>query len=287
LLSQISSIQRARIIPVFLSMVVLGATVALELGVGSSHAAVSSHTAVSSTMHAFVHEDDSIGLTFDDGSPVGLQARDVLTIPPGTYTIRVIDDADLHNFHLDGPGVDMTTSVEGLSSPTWTVTFQPAGNYRFQCDVHPDFMFGLFQASGGSSSTGSSGSSSTGTSSSGSSPSGSSSSGSTSTGVSSTSGGAQTLRGTLAGTVSSAGNLKLMLQGKAVSKLKSGRYKITVVDKTPARSFVVQQNNHSATTVSGVSFVGTRSVTLNLTAGQWAFYSSAGTKSKSSFIVVA
>jgi len=77
------------------------------------------------------------------------------------------------------------------------------------------------------------------------------------------------------------------VQGKAVSKLKSGRYKITVVDKTPARSFVVQQNNHSATTVSGVSFVGTRSVTLNLTAGQWAFYSSAGTKSKSSFIVVA
>ena len=40
---------RARNIPIFLGIVVLTATVALRLGVGGSHAAVSSHTAVSPT----------------------------------------------------------------------------------------------------------------------------------------------------------------------------------------------------------------------------------------------
>jgi hypothetical protein len=39
--------------------------------------------------------------------------------------------------------------------------------------------------------------------------------------------------------------------------------------------------------VGGVSFVGTRTIVLTLTAGQWAFFSSAGTKSSSTFSVTA
>ena len=274
-MSHISSIQRARFIPVLLGMVVLAATVALKLGVGSSHAAVSP------TMHAFVHEDNSIGITFDDGTGVGSQARTPPTIPPGTYTIRVVDDATEHNFHLSGPGVDMATATGATSSPTWTVTLQPGSTYRFQCDTHFDFMYGVFQTSGTSSSSGgsSSGGSSTGSSSGGSSSGGSSSSGGKST---TSTADRAAFRGTLAGTVGSAGKLTLALQGKAVSKLKAGRYKITVADKTPARSFVVKEKGHSAITVSGVSFVGTHSVTVNLTAGQWTFYTSAGGKSTSS-----
>ncbi len=288
MLSQNSSIQRARIIPVFLAMLVMGATVALKLGVGRSDAAVSSNTAVSPTMHAVVHENNDIALTFDDGSPVGSQAREVPTIPAGTYTVRVIDDASEHNFHLVGPGVDMATGTGDSATPTWTVTFQAGGTYRFVCDTHSDFMYGVFQASGssaGSSSGGSSGGSSSGGSSSG----GSSSGGSSSSGSKSGSSGSSSssLRGTLAGTVGADGQLKLAFQGKAVSKLKSGRYKITVVDKTPVRSFVVQENKRSPITVSGASFVGTHSVIVDFKVGQWTFYTSAGKKSKSSFIVVA
>jgi plastocyanin len=260
----------ARFIPVFLGMLVLATTVALKLGVGSSHAAVSS------TMHAYVHEDNSIGITFDDGTAVGSQARTPPTIPPGTYTIRVIDDAVGHNIHLSGPGVDMATGVDTTASPTWTVTFQAGGTYRFQCDTHFDFMYGVFQTSGTASSSSSSSSS---TSSSSSSPSSSRSTSTTSKPVAS-------LRGTLAGTVGAAGKLTLALQGKPFSKLKAGRYKITVADKTPARSFVVKEKGHSAITVSGVSFVGTHSVTLNLTAGSWTFFTSAGATSTSSFSVI-
>jgi hypothetical protein len=224
-------------------------------------------------------------MTFDDGTEVGSQARTPPTIPPGTYTIRVIDDAVTHNFHLTGPGVDMTTPVDEALSTTWTVTFQPGSTYRYQCDIHSDFMYAVFQTSGTGSSGGSSGGTSGG--SSGGSSSGGSSGGSSSGGSSSggsSSGPQSTLRGTLAGTVSATGQLALGFGGKPVAKLKAGHYKITVVDKSPAKSFVVQAKGHSAITVSGLSFVGTHSVTVNLTAGQWTFYASPG-GTKHSFAV--
>lgn len=174
----------------------------------------------------------------------------------------------------------MSTDLSGLSSPTWTVTFQPGATYQYVCDNHPDFMFGQFVISGGSSS-------SSGGSSGGSSSSSSSTSGNTGASGSSKSGSAQTdpFRGTLAGTVASTGALKLAFQGNGVSKLKSGRYKVTVADRTPARSFVVQQSGHASIAVSGVSFVGTHSVTVDFKAGRWTFFTSAGAKSKSSLIV--
>jgi hypothetical protein len=260
----------ARGVPVALAVAVLGLT-ALQLGVTPSHAAVS---AVSQTMRATVHEDQSISLLFDDGTPVGSQARTPPTIPPGTYTIRVVDDTDEHNFHLSGPGVDQATSVGGAASPTWTVTFQPGAEYRFQCDTHFDFMFGVFDTSGTASSSGS-GSSTAG----GSSSSGGSASSSSSTGGAS-------LRGTLAGTLNAAGKLTLAIGGKPVTRLKSGRYKVTVLDKATALGAVIREDGHKAISVTGVAFVGTHTVTLNLAAGRWAFSTTAG-KSKTAFTVVA
>jgi hypothetical protein len=293
-MSQILSIPRARFVLVLLGLIVLAATAALKLG-GGSHAALSASTAVSSTMHATVRQNNDIFLTFDDGSAVGNQDRVAPTIPAGSYTIRVSDDTDEHNFHIVGPGVDQSTPVSGSGSPTWTVTFQAGGLYRFVCDTHVDFMFGAFQASaaggaGGGGSTGGSGGGSTGGGSTGGSGGGStggSGGGSTggSGGASSGAGSGAVLAGTLAATVNPTGKLTLRFKGKAVSKLKSGRYRITVVDKTAARSFLVQAAKQAAITISTVPFVGTRSVTVNLKPGQWSFFTSAGSKSKTSFTV--
>jgi hypothetical protein len=288
---------RLKLVPIFLGMVVLAATVALKL-VGGSDAAVNAQLAVSQTMHAVVHQNNDIFLTFDDGSAVGNQDRTPPTIPAGTYTIRVVDDTAEHNFHLVGPGVDMLTGTGDLQSPTWVVTLTN-GTYRFVCDNHSDFMFGLFSVSGtaggGSSGGGSSGGgTSGGGSSGGGSSGGGSSGGGSSGGGSSTSGGGKTVPktvgagsvlGTLAGTVNAKGKLTLLYKGKAVSKLKAGKYKVTVVDKTAARSFLVQQAKHKAVTISGVSFVGKKTATLTLKAGKWSFFTSAGPASKSSFTV--
>jgi len=79
-------------------------------------------------------------------------------------------------------------------------------------------------------------------------------------------------RGTLAGSVAATGKLKLMIDGKAVTSLKTGRYTIAVTDRSPKSGFTVQESRAGATTVTGVAFVGKHSVTLTLRPGQWFFY---------------
>ena len=67
---------------------------------------------------------------------------DVSRLDPGTYEIVVRDLSDFHNFHLEGPGVNETTTVAFEGTVTWTVTVRE-GRYRFQCDPHSEDMVGL------------------------------------------------------------------------------------------------------------------------------------------------
>jgi plastocyanin len=90
--------------------------------------------------------DGSVGPGFDI-SLKDASGNDVATLTPGTYTIDVNDQADIHNFHLTGPGVDEATDVSGTGTTTWTVTLQD-GTYKFQCDPHASSMNGSFEVSG-------------------------------------------------------------------------------------------------------------------------------------------
>jgi hypothetical protein len=67
----------------------------------------------------------------------------VTRLDPGTYDIAVSDRALSHNFHLKGPGVDNTTSVEEQRDVTWTVTFTD-GRYSYVCDPHAATLRGYF-----------------------------------------------------------------------------------------------------------------------------------------------
>jgi plastocyanin len=84
----------------------------------------------------------TITLTDSNGVPV-------TSIAPGTYDIEVTDYADIHNFHLFGPGnVDEKTTVSGTGQFSWTVTLVP-GTYTFQCDPHAaSGMRGTFTVTG-------------------------------------------------------------------------------------------------------------------------------------------
>jgi plastocyanin len=64
-------------------------------------------------------------------------------IAPGTYEIEVNDHSGMHNFHLTGPGVDRRTTEAFVGRETWTVTLQN-GRYTFLCDPHPSQMRGTF-----------------------------------------------------------------------------------------------------------------------------------------------
>jgi plastocyanin len=62
--------------------------------------------------------------------------EDAETVKAGTYTLKVEDKSDAHNFHLIGPGVDNTvTEVPFVGDKTVTVTLKK-GTYTYQCDPH-------------------------------------------------------------------------------------------------------------------------------------------------------
>src|SRR3954452_21534686 len=80
------------------------------------------------------------------GFAIGLQdatgAR-VTHLAAGTYTLTVQDKADLHNFHLVGPGVDVATDIDFVGTQTFTVTLKD-GTYAYDCDAHATTMHGSF-----------------------------------------------------------------------------------------------------------------------------------------------
>jgi plastocyanin len=70
----------------------------------------------------------------------------VKTLKAGTYTFKISDKSNLHNFHLSGPGVNKSTSTPKTGNATWTVTLKK-GKYTFVCDPHKTFMKGSFTVS--------------------------------------------------------------------------------------------------------------------------------------------
>jgi plastocyanin len=87
----------------------------------------------------------SVGPGFDISLTLDGQA--VTSLTPGTYTLTVDDEADIHNFHLTGPGVDVSTGVSEKGTKTFTITLKD-GSYHFQCDPHASSMKGDFTVSG-------------------------------------------------------------------------------------------------------------------------------------------
>jgi hypothetical protein len=83
------------------------------------------------------------------------------------------------------------------------------------------------------------------------------------------------LRGRLSGAVTPAGRLTFAYQGRSVSRLKAGRYEITVTDRSSTSGFLLQHANR-VVQVTGSKFVGTRSASVPLTAGRWLILPTAG-----------
>ena len=79
----------------------------------------------------------SVGPGFD----ISLDGTDGLTA--GSYTLVVNDQSDQHNFHLTGPGVDVSTEVSETGEKSFDIELQ-AGEYKFVCDPHASQMNGSF-----------------------------------------------------------------------------------------------------------------------------------------------
>ena len=59
----------------------------------------------------------------------------------GKIKLVINDRSSVHNFHLTGDGVDVSTDVSGTGEKTFTVTLKP-GTYTFVCDPHSSQMHG-------------------------------------------------------------------------------------------------------------------------------------------------
>lgn len=88
----------------------------------------------------------SVGPGFD----ISLSTADgqsVDTLAPGSYTLEVDDQSDIHNFHLTGDGVDVSTDVGSTGTESFDITVT-SGTYTFVCDPHSSTMHGSFEVSG-------------------------------------------------------------------------------------------------------------------------------------------
>jgi len=77
------------------------------------------------------------------------QGNAVTRLEPGEFEIEVDDRSEEHNFHLSGPGVDVSTDVDAVGKQTFKVTLAN-GRYTFVCDPHSLQMRGAFTVGEGS-----------------------------------------------------------------------------------------------------------------------------------------
>ena len=113
----------------------LGVLLVLSIAGLAAAVSVARSAATDGTLQATVGPGYAINLTQN-----GVK---VTHLDPGTYTINVSDQADIHNFDLFGPGVKESTGIDTIGTTTWTVTFTD-GTYNYNCDAHPGSMNGKF-----------------------------------------------------------------------------------------------------------------------------------------------
>src|ERR1700682_4645905 len=96
---------------VAVKVLIASALVALLSAAGSARAD-------NGTLVGDVGQGDAFVISLSDSNG----AR-VTHLAAGTYTLLVHDHSSLHNFDLSGPGVSVSTDIEGVGDKTFTVTF--------------------------------------------------------------------------------------------------------------------------------------------------------------------
>jgi plastocyanin len=112
-------------------LLALVATAALAATGGGS-------AATAKTVNGTVGPGFTIGLT--------MQGKKVTKLKSGKpYRFVISDRADIHDFHLSGPGLNrVLTSVEFTGTKTFVLRLKK-GTYYFVCDPHSSFMHGSFR----------------------------------------------------------------------------------------------------------------------------------------------
>jgi hypothetical protein len=260
------------------------ALVAVVVGCGAVVGAASPETSARlPNLYVLYTGSCTFSISDDAGAPV-------TAIPPGNYEVDVrspiafgtvplslsgpgdmTDCRGMAQFQLTGPGVSLASTITGgcMADSVLTATFQPNSTYVAQDNNQPGATRTTFTTLGAGTPVAPP-------------PLSSSSSGLSSStdivgsGLPVASPTAPPVLGTLAGLVSRSGVSTLTLMGRPVSSLKAGRYRVAVTDNDPAAGLTVRQANGKAMLAPAVPFTGKRVSTIQLKAGRWMYYASAG-----------
>ena len=119
------------------------AAVAAVAALGAAGAAIGVASAASSatpTLIGKVGINDAFVITLKTSS-----GKAVKTLKSGFYQLKVTDGSDIHNFQIEGPGLDKrVTTVNFKGTKTVRVHFRK-GKYKFYCMPHESSMFGFFK----------------------------------------------------------------------------------------------------------------------------------------------
>jgi hypothetical protein len=247
--------------------------IAAAVAAGGSWFVLSVAAADPAGLYVVFRSDHTFAVSLANGTAVGTTSGAPSVIAAGTYQLFVDDTADTDSlFDLAGPGVRLVTDMTHGedSTASFVETFQPSSTYTYRDDNHPNVTW-TFVTDAGSSSIAGASTTSTGA------PSGVRS---TKPASSSDIVGSAILpfRGTLAAAVSAAGKLSLTYKGRSVKKLTSGRYTVSVIDRSRRSGFTLQRASKQPISVTGPAFVGKRAQVLSITQGQWLFFTGGGPK---------
>jgi len=131
---------------------ILGAALALVLGASACGGSSSTEETTTTEASGGGGGGESASGTLEGETGPGFEievkqnGEDAESVKAGTYTLKVEDKSDQHNFHLTGPGVDeKVTDVGFVGDKTVTVTLKK-GTYTYQCDPHASSgMKGTFE----------------------------------------------------------------------------------------------------------------------------------------------
>jgi plastocyanin len=73
-----------------------------------------------------------------------ISLKNAKNLKPGTYKLVVNDKSSSHSFRLEGPGLNVGTTVGGKGFKRFTVKLK-RGSYKFYCEPHASSMKGSFQ----------------------------------------------------------------------------------------------------------------------------------------------
>jgi hypothetical protein len=256
--------------------VALGVLAALAAALLALAAAPHGRGATSQSLEVNFSVNGTVSVTLPDGTVVGTTSGAPTVIPAGYYAVVVLGPGgctQLPLFDLKGPGESIVDDMSGgeVTSETYSAYFMPNSTYTWRTDnLNPGIVHTFVTSAvvGGT-------------------PLASTAPATTTVAANPAVPASQDLvgsaivpyRGTLTGSVSPGGTLTLLYRGRAVTTLAAGRYTITITDKSTTHGFMLEKVARSPLSVTGAGFVGKRSASLELTAGQWLALSRPGAKS--------